>query len=226
MRHLELHETLTHYWKHGQTDLKSEVVFFLKDDSFWERNKTQPRSFMYIATTHSAVVQVWENHRTLFVAHCSKSRGSFEEAAMVKEFLLYYVNWVSPLKNQTNHCLARKCPFQLIVMGVVKLISRAKGHPKTTLTKLWPISTTYPPQAENLNEFSLLSWSKTYIYCWHSLNHIITSSCQCSFWMTPTVFLGHFSFVQHFYFWHKILLSWEEKLFSKSIVFEIRNWNL
>ena len=137
-------ETSARIRKKWKCDERTEVWNSYLDDSFCERNKTQPRSFMYIATTHSAVVQVWENHRTLFVAHCSKSRGSFEEAAMVKEFLLYYVNWVSPLKNQTNHCLARKCPFQLIVMGVVKLISRAKGHPKTTLTKIWAYSNHLP----------------------------------------------------------------------------------
>ena len=41
---------------------------------------------MYATTTHSAVVQVWENHRTLFVAHCSKAEDHFEEAMLKRVF--------------------------------------------------------------------------------------------------------------------------------------------
>ena len=82
-------------------------------------------SCMYATTTHSAVVQVWENHRTLFVAHCSKAEDHFEEEAMLKRvFLLYYVscNRVSPQKKSDQPL--GKCPFYLvIVMGVLmKLI--------------------------------------------------------------------------------------------------------
>ena len=56
-------------------------------------NSLVSSSCMYATTTDSAVVQVWENHRTLFVAHCSKAEDHFEEEAMLKRvFLLYYVS--------------------------------------------------------------------------------------------------------------------------------------
>lgn len=80
-------------------------------------------------TTHSAVVQVWENHRTVFVAHCSKAEDHLKTkpgSMKKKEFFFCIMSRLpSSFTIKKSDQPLGNVLFYLIVMGVLKLIHQS-----------------------------------------------------------------------------------------------------